>query len=254
MFKKIGKVGVTVLLISFFSLSLYALTNEEKLELLEAKLLKGEIDQKSFRELRKKYLEQAAPSTTVTARGEKKQPGEVQLFSDNVNQGEIIISEFNDLTRWKVSCDNPRTKAKLSIEKYDQKFREGCLKLEFEGKGGLYLKFMGGKPCGGTPKFLRVWTKGEDLESTRVKFEGVFRSPEGATKNIWLARHLQPYWMINTGDFRFKEQMVFGGDVLSKDGLTKENAVGGSGLHLRKGKDYPIQSHHHPLSGKRCFQ
>jgi len=34
--------------------------------------------------------------------------------------------------------------------------------------------------------------------------------------------------MINTGDFRFKEQMVFGGDVLSKDGLTKENAVGGS--------------------------
>jgi len=225
MSKKKVRVIIAVLFLFSFSISLYALTNEEQLQLLEIRILKGEINQKQYQELRKKYL--AANPTKLA----QKQPAKNPPSVDEVKQGEIIISEFNDLSRWKVSCEDPKTKVNLSIEKYDAKFRGGCLRLKFVGTGNIYLKLVDGRPSGGTPKMFRVWSKGEDLENISVGLKGLFRSPEGLTKEIWLADYFQPYWMINSCDFRFKKQVAW--RLETHAGLADADAVGGS--HVLEG-------------------
>jgi len=118
MFQKIAKVVVAVLIASFLSLSLYALTNEEKLEILEEKLLKGEIDQDLYRELRKKYEGGAAGVSKTQV---KQKPGILIIHDGDSLKG--IEPDFGKSS----GC---KCQVAASVDTEDKLSGKGSIKLE----------------------------------------------------------------------------------------------------------------------------
>ena len=145
---RIGKVIITVLvLLSFSSLGL-ALTNQEKLELLEEKFLKGEISETNYDRLRKKY--EGADTTTPEVTSAL--PSTSAILSEGFEGGvsrEGIPKGWARYYQTGVSVDNKR-----------------C----YRGKSSLKLDPAGGKKGGiqrnvdiepGKTYLLRVWCYSE---------------------------------------------------------------------------------------------
>jgi len=143
-----GKVVVVVLILLSFSSPALALTNQEKLELLEEKFLKGEISEANYDRLRKKY-ESAIGATPQPA---TKPASTSAVLSEDFEAGvsrEGIPKGWARYYQTSVSVDNKR-----------------C----YRGKSSLKLDPAGGKKGGvqrnvtvepGNTYLLRVWCYSE---------------------------------------------------------------------------------------------
>ena len=159
MFKKLGMVVVTVLVISLLSPSLYALTNEEKLELLEEKFLEGKIDQDLYKELRKKYQGGTAgvSKTEVKAKPIKEVPGNlVKNWSmEEDNDGDLMPDNWQ---KWGFL---PGVVIGLDPKVKQSGGKSVCLQFPPTSADGGICQTIKVKP--GKIYLLSCWLKGENL-------------------------------------------------------------------------------------------